>query len=405
MNKKKEKIYSLYVHTFPNGKVYVGITSVKPQYRWGINGKHYLALNKNNIPIQPKMYYAIQKYGWKNVKHEIILQTKFKDEIEKQERHFITEIYHSDQDEFGYNIEKGGKYSGYISKSTCELKQKIFSGKNNPAYGKHWWNNGDIQILSAEQPADNFVLGGLPRSDEYKKYMSDLLKTKITTQGKHWYNNGIINVLANECPNGFKPGMLPMSNEIVKANAEKHKGKSFWNNGIKTILANECPGDGWVKGIFLTPEQHQKRSLISKNKTVSEETKEKLKTYCGNLSSAYGKKWYNNGIEEKLVIECPGEGWVKGRLHFSENTLEKFKKRALNKNNPAYGKHWWTNGTEQLLSKECPGEGWILGMSKDHCQKISMKAKNKFWWNNELKEILSKECPGEGWKLGRLKNN
>ena len=35
-------------------------------------------------------------------------------------------------------------------------------GKNNPAYGKHFYNNGQIQILAYECP-DGFVKGGLKR--------------------------------------------------------------------------------------------------------------------------------------------------------------------------------------------------------------------------------------------------
>lgn len=57
--------YCVYKHTFPNGKVYIGITRQKPEKRWN-KGRGY--------EQSPYMWNAIQKYGWENIKHEIIMQ-------------------------------------------------------------------------------------------------------------------------------------------------------------------------------------------------------------------------------------------------------------------------------------------------------------------------------------------
>lgn len=32
---ESDKLYCVYKHTAPNGKVYIGITKQKPKYRWG----------------------------------------------------------------------------------------------------------------------------------------------------------------------------------------------------------------------------------------------------------------------------------------------------------------------------------------------------------------------------------
>ena len=53
--------FCVYKHTCPNGKVYIGITSKKPEYRWGKNGIGYKK--------QPHFCRAIPKYGWGNIKH------------------------------------------------------------------------------------------------------------------------------------------------------------------------------------------------------------------------------------------------------------------------------------------------------------------------------------------------
>ena len=47
---------------------------------------------------------------------------------------------------------------------------------------------------------------GKHHSEETRKKMSEAHKDKM--KGKHWYNNGKINVRVKECPKGFVPGRL-----------------------------------------------------------------------------------------------------------------------------------------------------------------------------------------------------
>ena len=39
-----------------------------------------------------------------------------------------------------------------------------------------------------------------------------------------------------------------------------------------------------------------------------------------NGKKTKGKLWWNNGVEQTRSFECPGEGWVRGRLPFPPNT-------------------------------------------------------------------------------------
>lgn len=55
--------YSIYKHTSPSGKSYIGITK---------QGKKRFGKDGNGYKKQRKFYNAIQKYGWDNFKHEII---------------------------------------------------------------------------------------------------------------------------------------------------------------------------------------------------------------------------------------------------------------------------------------------------------------------------------------------
>ena len=45
-------------------------------------------------------------------------------------------------------------------------------------------------------------------SEETKKKMGEAKKGNTYTKGKHWYNDGKINIMSKECPEGFVPGML-----------------------------------------------------------------------------------------------------------------------------------------------------------------------------------------------------
>ena len=92
-------MYSVYVHTSPNGKRYVGITSQTPEKRW-IKGKGYRE-NKHFTA-------AIYKYGWDNIRHDIIAEELTKETACKIEKALIAE-YRSNDPRFGYNNSIGGE--------------------------------------------------------------------------------------------------------------------------------------------------------------------------------------------------------------------------------------------------------------------------------------------------------
>lgn len=72
-----EKNYCVYRHTFPNGKVYIGITGKKPKTRWA-NGVGYRGQS---------VFSEILRFGWDNIKHEVIVEglTVFQAEIIEKE--------------------------------------------------------------------------------------------------------------------------------------------------------------------------------------------------------------------------------------------------------------------------------------------------------------------------------
>ena len=114
------------------------------------------------------------------------------------------------------------------------------------------------------------------------------------------------------------------------------------------------------------------------------------------------------------------------RGHGNSREFEKIRikmgQRNVGYKNPQYGKRWWTNGLEQKLSYECPGQNWFLGLCKETIDKHSLSSKGekngmfgkrgqnnpnfgKKFWNNGLIEKKSKTCPGNGFIKGRLKRD
>lgn len=107
-------MYLVYRHTSPSGKVYIGITGQTASKRWQ-NGRGY---TKNN---QPYFNAAIRKYGWKNFKHEIILENVSESEAKYTERYLIRWYkLHN----ISYNVTDGGE--GMLGHRVESVLKKIW---------------------------------------------------------------------------------------------------------------------------------------------------------------------------------------------------------------------------------------------------------------------------------------
>lgn len=108
-------MYTVYKHTAPNGKTYIGITGRDPVRRWG-GGSNYRS-NKH-------FFSAIQLYGWENIKHEIIATGLSKEAAAALEIELI-EQYDSTNREKGYNESTGGEAPAAGSKHSEETRRKM----------------------------------------------------------------------------------------------------------------------------------------------------------------------------------------------------------------------------------------------------------------------------------------
>lgn len=113
--------YKVYIHIFPNNKVYIGMTCQEPKERWK-RGKAY----KENRHL----YNAINKYGWDNIEHKILFDNLEKEEAEQKEINLI-KAYKANDNQYGYNIEYGGCHNGKTSEQTKKKISIANKGKHN----------------------------------------------------------------------------------------------------------------------------------------------------------------------------------------------------------------------------------------------------------------------------------
>lgn len=120
-----------------NNKKYIGITGRKnPKWRWGGKGQKY-----NDTPY---FWNAIQKYGWENFEHKILLTGLTEEEAKQKEKELIKK-YKTTNRKLGYNISAGGGDMSHlnrihspeeIAKATQRLLNYMATHEN-PWKGKH----------------------------------------------------------------------------------------------------------------------------------------------------------------------------------------------------------------------------------------------------------------------------
>ena len=177
--------FIVYKHTCPNNKMYIGITSNDVKRRWQ-NGKGY---NHNK-----HFSNAIKKYGWDNIKHEILFENLSQKEAENKEKALI-EKYNLTDKRNGYNCCSGGNVGAIGHTVSKEARDKI--SKNNK--NKIPWNKG------------------LKMSEEQKQLLRNIGKSR--------------NLVGNNNPfYGCKH-----TEETKRKISDTHKGKAPWNKGIPML--------------------------------------------------------------------------------------------------------------------------------------------------------------------------
>ena len=212
------KTWCVYCHTNKvNGKKYIGITGVKPSYRWN-NGRGYAGCTKFNN--------AIKHYGWNAFQHDILFCGLTQSEAERLEIEMIAK-HRTQEAKSGYNLASGGgvnrgwrmseeakKKIGEASKGhpvSPEARARISAGNtgNQNWKGKHH-SDKTKALLSELRSGERNGMHGKKQTEEAKakislamsgRTLSDETKRKIgegKTGSKNYNSCGVLCVETGE---------------------------------------------------------------------------------------------------------------------------------------------------------------------------------------------------------------
>ena len=219
-------MYTIYIHKFPNNKVYVGCTAQRLEWRFGRNGEGYKDASK--------IWAAIQEFGWDNVQHEVLATTSSRFEASKLEQHYIAQ-YKSAEDEFGYNTRKGG-----MGKPLPPMKQSSKDKISEDHTGRVGIHKDGLNYTCRPEDLQNMLTAGYelgwysPAPEQGQK----ISKGKKGTIGIHKDGtNRYINPeeLEHYLANGWERGGEPLPEAMKKHLSEINTGKKYSDETKKKL--------------------------------------------------------------------------------------------------------------------------------------------------------------------------
>ena len=271
--------FTLYKHTTPSGKVYIGITRqhINKRFQRGHGYKH----NKYFTS-------AIKKYGWENISHEILFESLSENDAKILEKQYI-HLYDSTNRNKGYNMTLGG--DGTLGHEvTEETRRKISQSQK----GRVPWNKGKKGITLSEETRQKISksLKGRILSEETRQKISKShkgLKHTESTKNK-------LSIIKKGQVSPRKG--ITLSEETIQKISQskkgKHKGQEVHNaKQVICLTTNE---------VFECINQAQE---IYKTKNISNCCRGK-RNYSGKLSNGIPLKWmyyedYLNTLEKKGI--------------------------------------------------------------------------------------------------------
>lgn len=150
-----------------------------------------------------------------------------------------------------------------MDEQTLKEYKESMSKKLSSVERTESWKGNISKSLRGHKKTDEHIehiRTSMKNSDKCKKQIKELADIH---RGKHWFNNGEENILAFDCPEGFIKGKLQKSldedtnKKANEARSKFGKGKHWFNNGKENIFCYECPS-GFVAGKLCKPYKTRK---------------------------------------------------------------------------------------------------------------------------------------------------
>lgn len=302
MNKEKE--YCVYKHTTPNGKVYIGQTCKKPTERWA-NGYGY----KNQM-----FYNAIEKYGWNNIKHEILFEGLTKEEADQKEIELIA-YYDSTNPNKGYNIAFGGATTTGV-KCSEETKKKISDahrGKKRSEESKIKQSQTLMGHFCSEETRSKIGEANSRRvwSEESKKKLSEHFKGKPISEE---HKEKIRNYLKLHAPN--KRQIICIETNIIYESLSEAERKT---NISRRVIGRVCSGDGVTAGGFhwCYLDEYDENLYVIKNPKTTNKPKSVICIETGIVYESISEASRRTNVSKTGILKvCKDEQDTAGKLHW-----------------------------------------------------------------------------------------
>lgn len=152
--------YLLYAHILPNNKLYFGITSNSFDVRCQKNGIGY--------KTQRLFWRAIQKYGWDNIEHIVLMEGLSKEVACECEKYLIAK-YQTTNPKYGYNVYIGGDLGPIGKVASDETKEKLRQS--------HLGKTDSLETRLKK----SLALKGKPHSKEHSKKVGDAIRGRKLT--------------------------------------------------------------------------------------------------------------------------------------------------------------------------------------------------------------------------------
>lgn len=324
-------MYRVYKREAPDGRVYIGCTSQLLEVRSGADGKGY----QENA----ELWEAIQKFGWENFKHEILLETEDRELASKTEIEYIKK-YDSTNPRYGFNKriqtyitdeDYPNRLGKAIREGTTEesLRQRSESMKRyyiNPD-NREFHRKRTLRITNRPEVREKLIQAikrnnAKPEvrqkiresvlrywTEERRKEQSELSKQRLSSLE-----------VRNRISEGTKRGLA--SEETRKKMSEAQYAK--WANPEYRTRTQEA------MKIACNTKEHR-RNVSEAQKIAQNRPEVKAK-----ISAAFsGLIFINNGIKNKRVKEAEAEryiatgDWVRGKLPTGpRGPIDKLKNRT-----------------------------------------------------------------------------
>lgn len=173
------RTYKIYAHINKiNNKIYIGQTCnkyINSRWRNGEGYKH-----------SPYFYNAIQKYGWDNFDHIILIDDIVEYELADIIEQELIKKYKTTDNKYGYNISSGGSYGRTLSEESKQKMRISKLGKKNPNYNKKLspetlekLSKSHKNIKQTKEWVSKRICYG-EKNGMYGKHLSDETKKKIS---------------------------------------------------------------------------------------------------------------------------------------------------------------------------------------------------------------------------------